>query len=276
METRYSVDNVRYQCMTTDELRSSFLVDNLFQQEEITLLYSDVDRVIIGSAAPVERKLTLSSAEELAAEYFTQRREVGVINVGGRGKIMVDGKEFFMENRDGLYIGRGSRVIEFETADHQSPALFYFLSYPAHGDYPTVQAKKADAEAVHLGSKNEANERTIYKYIHPGGMQSCQLVMGFTELAQGSVWNTMPAHTHERRMEVYFYFDIPDGAVVFHLMGKPSEIRHIVIRNRQAVISPSWSIHAGAGTSNYTFIWGMGGENQDFGDLQQVDMENLK
>lgn len=276
METRYSVDNVRYQCMTADELRSSFLVDNLFQQEEITLLCSDVDRVIIGSAAPVERKLTLSSAEELAAEYFAQRREVGVINVGGRGKIIVDGKEFFMENRDGLYIGRGSRVIEFETAARQSPALFYFLSYPAHCDYPTVQAKKADAEAVHLGSKNEANERTIYKYIHPGGIQSCQLVMGFTELVQGSVWNTMPAHTHERRMEVYFYFDIPDGAVVFHLMGKPSEIRHIVIRNRQAVISPSWSIHAGAGTSNYTFIWGMGGENQDFGDLQHVDMGNLK
>jgi len=276
METRYSVDNVRYQRMTTDELRSSFLVEHLFQQEEITLLYSDVDRVIIGSAAPVERKLTLSSAKELAAEYFTQRREMGVINVGGSGKITVDGKEFYMENRDGLYIGRGSRVIEFETAEHQSPALFYFLSYPAHCDYPTVHAKKADAEAVPLGSKNEANERTIHKYIHPGGIQSCQLVMGFTELAKGSVWNTMPVHTHERRMEVYFYFDIPDGAVVFHLMGKPSETRHIVIRNRQAVISPSWSIHAGAGTSNYTFIWGMGGENQDFGDVQHVDIENLK
>jgi len=275
METRYSVDNVRYQRMTTDELRSSFLVDNLFQQAEITLLYSNVDRVIIGSAAPVERKLTLSSAKELAAEYFTQRREMGVINVGGRGKVTVDGKEFRMENRDGLYIGRGSRVIEFETAARQSPALFYLLSYPAHCDYPTVHAKKADAEAVNLGSKNEANERTIYKYIHPGGIQSCQLVMGFTELAKGSVWNTMPVHTHERRMEVYFYFDIPDGAVVFHLMGKPSETRHIVIRNRQAVISPSWSIHAGAGTSSYTFIWGMGGENQDFGDVQHVDIENL-
>ncbi|MFC1992360.1 5-dehydro-4-deoxy-D-glucuronate isomerase [Chloroflexota bacterium] len=276
METRYSVDNVRYQGMTTDELRSSFLVDNLFRQTEITLLYSEVDRVIIGSAAPVERKLTLSSAKELAAEYFTQRRENGVINIGGRGKIVVDGKEFGMENRDGLYIGRGSRVIEFETADNKSPALFYFLSYPAHCDYPTVQAKKADAEAVHLGSKKEANERTIYKYIHPGGIQSCQLVMGFTELAEGSVWNTMPTHTHERRMEVYLYFDVPDGAAVFHLMGKPSETRHVVIRNRQAVISPSWSIHAGVGTSNYTFIWGMGGENQDFGDMQGVDMENMK
>jgi len=276
METRYSVDNVRYQRMTTDELRSSFLVDQLFQQGEITLLYSNVDRVIIGSAAPVERKLTLSSARELAAEYFTQRREIGVINVGGSGKVTVDGREFGMENREGLYIGRGSRVIEFETTAHQSPALFYFLSYPAHCDYPTAHAKKADAETVHLGSKNEANERTIYKYIHPGGIQSCQLVMGFTELARGSVWNTMPTHTHERRMEVYFYFDIPDGAVAFHLMGKPSETRHIVIRNRQAVISPSWSIHAGAGTANYTFIWGMGGENQDFGDVQHVELENLK
>lgn len=276
METRYSVDDVRYQRMTTDELRSSFLVDHLFQPEEITLLYSDIDRVIIGSAAPVERKLTLSSAEELAAEYFTQRREVGVINVGGSGQITVDGQEFGMENRAGLYIGRGSRVIEFETTACQSPALFYFLSYPAHRDYPTRHLKKAAAAAVHLGSKNEANERTIYKYIHPGGIQSCQLVMGFTELAQGSIWNTMPVHTHQRRMEVYFYFDIPDGAVAFHLMGKPAETRHIVMRNRQAVISPSWSIHAGAGTASYTFIWGMGGENQDFSDVQPVDSENLK
>lgn len=276
MEIRYSADNVRYQRMDTDELRSSFLIDNLFQKDEITLLYSDIDRVIVGSASPVKQKLTLSSAEELGAEYFTQRREIGVINVGERGKITVDGKEFGMEYRDGLYIGRGSRVIEFESADQDSPALFYFLSYPAHADFPTVHIEGAKVESVHLGSQDEANERTIRKYIHPAGAQSCQLVMGCTELAKGSIWNTMPVHTHERRMEVYFYFELPDEALVFHLMGKPSETRHVVVRNREAIISPSWSIHSGAGTSNYTFIWGMGGENQEFGDMQHSDMAKLK
>lgn len=276
MEIRYSADDVRYQRMDTDELRSSFLINNLFQKDEVTLLYSDIDRVIVGSASPVKQELTLASAEELAAEYFTQRREVGVINVGARGRIAVDGKEFRMENLDGLYIGRGSRVIEFESADQDSPALFYFLSCPAHSDFPTVHIERAKVESVHLGSQNEANERTIRKYIHPGGAQSCQLVMGCTELAKGSVWNTMPVHTHERRMEVYLYIDVPDEAVVFHFMGKPSETRHIVLRNREAVISPSWSIHSGAGTSNYTFIWGMGGENQEFGDMQHSDMAKLK
>ncbi len=276
MEIRYSADNVRYQRMTTDELRESFLINNLFQKDEITLLYSDIDRVIVGSATPTEQKLALSSAEELGAEYFTQRREIGVINVGGRGKIAVDGTEFGMEYRDGLYIGRGSRVIEFESADADSPALFYFLSYPAHADYPTVHIEGTKVESVHLGSQAEANERTIRKYIHPAGVQSCQLVMGCTELAKGSIWNTMPVHTHERRMEVYFYFELPDQALVFHFMGKPSETRHVVVRNREAIISPSWSIHSGAGTSNYTFVWGMGGENQEFGDMQHSDMAKLK
>ena len=276
MEARYSVDNVRYQRMTTDEIRSSFLVDKLFLSDEITLLYSDIDRIIVGSAAPNTRKLVLSSAKELAAEYFTQRREIGVMNVGGTGKVIIDGEEYSMENRDGLYIGRGKRVIEFESAHEKDPALFYFLSFPAHRDYPTVLAKQSEAEAVNLGSRKESNQRTIYKYIHPGGIKSCQLVMGFTELEEGSVWNTMPAHTHERRMEVYFYFDIPDDAVVFHMMGRPSETRHITVKNRQAVISPSWSIHAGAGTANYTFIWGMGGENQEFGDMDHIAIRNLK
>ncbi|MBN1856962.1 MAG: 5-dehydro-4-deoxy-D-glucuronate isomerase, partial [Dehalococcoidia bacterium] len=205
MEIRYSADDVRYKRMDTEELRSSFLINDLFKKDEITLLYSDIDRVIVGSASPVKQKLTLSSVEELAVEYFTQRREVGVVNVGGRGKITVDGKEFGMEYRDGLYIGRGNHVIEFETADQNSPALFYFLSYPAHSDFPTVHIEGATVESVHLGSQEEANERTIRKYIHPAGAQSCQLVMGCTELAKGSIWNTMPVHTHERRMEVYFY-----------------------------------------------------------------------
>lgn len=276
METRYSVDNVRYQKMNTDELRSAFLIDQLFQDDIITMLYSDIDRVIVGSAAPVKQKLVLSSAKELASDYFTQRREMGVINVGGAGKVTVDGEEYGMENRDGLYIGRGNKVIEFETLSENEPALFYITSYPAHSDYPTVLAKKSDAEAVKMGSKQESNERTIYKYIHPAGIKSCQLVMGFTELADGSVWNTMPAHTHERRMEVYFYFDIPDDATVFHFMGKPDETRHIAVQNRQAVISPSWSIHSGVGTANYTFIWGMGGENQEFGDMDHVAIKDLK
>jgi 4-deoxy-L-threo-5-hexosulose-uronate ketol-isomerase len=276
MEIRYSADDVRYRRMDADELRSSFLINNLFQQDEITLLYSDIDRVIVGSAAPVTRKLTLASAEALAAEYFTQRRELGVINVGERGTVTVDGRQFCLEHLDGIYIGRGNRVIEFETADRDSRALFYFLSYPAHNDFPTVHIERAKVESVHLGSQAEANERTIRKYIHPAGARSCQLVMGCTELAKGSVWNTMPVHTHERRMEVYFYMDIPDKAVVFHLMGKPSETRHIVVRNREAVISPSWSIHSGVGTSNYTFIWGMGGENQEFGDMQPCDIAQLK
>ena len=275
METRYSVDNVRYQKMTTDELRSAFLIDQLFKNDIITMLYSDIDRVIVGSAAPVKQKLVLSSAKELASDYFTQRREVGVINVGGEGKVTVDGKEHGMENRDGLYIGRGNKVIEFESLSENEPALFYITSYPAHSDYPTVLAKKSDAEAVKMGSKKESNERTIYKYIHPAGIKSCQLVMGFTELAEGSVWNTMPAHTHERRMEVYFYFDIADDAAVFHLMGKPDETRHIAVHNRQAVISPSWSIHSGVGTANYTFIWGMGGENQEFGDMDHIAIKDL-
>jgi 4-deoxy-L-threo-5-hexosulose-uronate ketol-isomerase len=276
MEIRYSADDVRYQHMDTDELRASFLINNLFQKDEITLLYSDIDRVIVGSASPVKQKLTLASAEELAAEYFTQRREIGVINVGERGKVTVDGKEFRMEHLDGLYIGRGSRVIEFETADRDAPSLFYLLSYPAHSDFPAVHIERAKVESVHVGSRDEANERTIRKYIHPGGAQSCQLVMGCTELAPGSVWNTMPVHTHERRMEVYFYMDLPDKALVFHFMGKPSATRHVVVRNREAVISPSWSIHSGVGTSNYAFIWGMGGENQEFGDMQHSDMARLK
>ncbi|MFC1620202.1 5-dehydro-4-deoxy-D-glucuronate isomerase [Candidatus Neomarinimicrobiota bacterium] len=275
MESFRSADEVRYQRMTTEELKSAFLIEQLFETDIIRLVYSDIDRAITGSAAPVMKKLELSVAAELASDFFTQRRELGVINIGQAGSVIVDKEKFALSHLDGLYIGRGSKRIEFSNDDAKSPALFYLLSYPAHKDYPTTHIKLAEAEPVHLGSMEESNERTIYKYIHPDGVKSCQLVMGLTKLKPGSVWNTMPAHTHPRRMEVYFYFDLPEDAVVFHLMGQPEQTRHIVIRNQEAVVSPSWSIHSGVGTSNYTFIWGMGGENQEFGDMSHVSMEDL-
>ncbi len=276
MEVRYIADPIRFQRMTTNEIRESFLVEKLFQPGEMYLLYSDVDRAIIGSAVPGKKKLTLSASKELAAEYFCERRELGVLNIGGAGQVEVDGQVFKLQNKDGLYIGRGSREVIFSSEQAENPAAFYLLSFPAHASYPTRQAKLAEAEAVPLGSAEAANQRTIYKYIHPRGIPSCQLVMGFTVLAPGSVWNTMPPHTHERRMEVYLYFDMADEARVFHLMGTAEETRHIVVANRQAVISPSWSLHSGVGTGAYTFCWGMGGENQTFEDMDAVAIDQIK
>ena len=276
MEVRYVADPIRFQRMTTSEIRDSFLVDKLFASDTIYLLYSEVDRGIIGSAVPGKKKLTLSASKELAADYFCERREIGVLNIGGKGQIAVDGKVFDLENRDGLYIGKGSKEIVFSSENSKNPAAFYLLSFPAHQTYPTKQAKLADAEAVHLGSAEASNKRTIYKYIHPRGIQSCQVVMGFTVLEPGSVWNTMPPHTHERRMEVYLYFDMAEDTRVFHLMGTADETRHIVVANRQAVISPSWSIHSGVGTGAYTFCWGMGGENQTFEDMDGIEIGAIK
>ncbi len=276
MHVRISADPVRFSRMTTDEIRDTFLIDTLFKKDVIEMIYSDVDRAIVGSAVPTSKPLALTAADELRADFFAQRRELGVLNIGGNGTVTVDGKPYKMSNRDGLYIGRGSKQIEFSNNDAQKPALFYLISYPAHAEYPTVHARKADAAAVQLGTPEQCNKRTIYKYIHPDGIKSCQLVMGFTELAPGSSWNTMPPHTHERRMEVYLYFDIPENARVFHMMGKPSETRHIVMANQQAVISPSWSIHSGVGTQAYTFCWGMGGENQTFDDMDGVGIEQIK
>ncbi len=276
MEMRYLADHVRNLRMNTAELRETYLVENLFNPGSLDLLYADSDRVIVGSAVPTNEELRLQGAKELASDYFAQRREIGVINIGGTGTVTVDGKRYLMEKPDGLYIGRGSKKISYTSEKITDPACFYMLSYPAHTVHATTQAKIGDAEAADLGSKAESNERTIYKYIHPAGIKSCQLVMGFTVLAKGSVWNTMPAHTHERRTEVYMYFDLDDKAVTFHLMGKPEETRHLVVRNRQAVLSPSWSIHSAAGTKNYTFIWGMGGENQEFADMDGIDMERLR
>ena len=276
METKYTPDPARFQRMTTAEVRDSFLIDSLFSPGAVDLVYSDLDRAIIGSAVPTDAPLSLSTADELRAAYFTQRRELGVLNIGGAGQVAVDGVDYQMANRDALYIGRGSREISFRSQDAGEPAAFYLLSYPAHATYPTAQARQADAEAVPLGSDRDANKRTIYKYVHPAGVRSCQLVMGFTELAPGSVWNTMPAHLHPRRMEVYLYFNLEEPHRVFHLMGAPDETRHVVVSNRQAVLSPSWSIHSGCGTSNYCFCWGMGGENQDFDDMDPTGTTELR
>ncbi len=276
MEMREAADSVRFARMTSEEVRDAFLLEELFVEGEVKLVYSFVDRVVVGAAVPTASPLALEGSKELASEYFAERREVGVMNVGEAGTVTVDGEVYAMDKMDALYIGRGSRDIQFASDDAAKPAAFYVVSYPAHTTYPTRHAKIADAEPVHLGTAESSNARTIYKCIHPDGIQSCQLVMGFTVLESGSVWNTMPAHTHARRMEVYMYCGLADDDRVFHLMGEPGETRHVVMRNREAVISPSWSIHAGIGTKAYTFIWCMGGENQAFNDMDAVAMEDLR
>jgi len=276
MEVRYLPDPVRFCRMTTQETREHFLIEGIFEPDMVCMAYCDVDRAIVGSAVPTKDRLNLSTADELRAQYFCERRELGVLNIGASGTITVDGRRLALANRDCLYIGRGSKDIAFASDNPKQPARFYLLSYPAHAEYPTVHLKKAQAEPVPLGSPEQANKRTIYKYIHPAGAKSCQLVMGFTELAPGCVWNTMPPHTHSRRMEVYLYFDVPQDGRVFHLMGRPDETRHIVVANGQVVLSPSWSIHSGVGTSAYTFCWGMGGENQAFDDMDGLSIGDLK
>jgi 4-deoxy-L-threo-5-hexosulose-uronate ketol-isomerase len=275
MEVRYAPDPQRFERMNTAEVRQSFLIHDLFVPGELKLVYSDIDRLIIGSAVPTTTPLLLEAGPELAADYFAQRREIGAFNIGGQGIVRVDGEEYPVANKEILYIGRGRQAIEFTTLDANNPARYYLISLPAHTSYPTQHAGLDAAESAHLGTQAESNRRTIYKYIHPQGIQSCQLVMGFTELAEGSIWNTMAAHTHERRSEVYMYFDLRGDAVVFHFMGQPHKTRHLVVRDGQAVISPSWSIHAGAGTSNYCFVWAMGGENQDFSDMDAIGMEEI-
>jgi 4-deoxy-L-threo-5-hexosulose-uronate ketol-isomerase len=263
--------------MTTEELRKAYLIDNLFMPDEVPMTYSDIDRSITGSAVPVKVKLKLlATKKEMAAEYFCERREVGVINIGGNGAITVDGKEFAMALKDVLYIGRGAKEVTFASKSLETPAKFYFVSYPAHKEYPTTHATLADAEHAYLGNQKDANKRTLNRMIHAKGIQSCQLVMGLTELEEGSVWNTMPSHTHQRRSEVYMYFNVAPDAVVVHLMGQPTETRHIIMRNGQAVLNPSWSIHSGGGTRNYSFIWAMGGENQVFDDMDGVTMDGLR
>lgn len=265
----------------TDRLREEFLIQRVFRPGEIYLVYSHIDRIITGSATPLAEKLVLTAGDELRADYFLQRRELGVINIGGDGKITVDGKTYNVAHRQGMYIGMGNKDIAFESDDPANPAKFYLNSAPAHMTYPTVVIKPEgveepgvvivkDENKKELGSAEEANHRVICKYILPGQVESCQLEMGMTHLEPGSVWNSMPCHTHDRRMEVYMYFELPEDAFVMHYMGEPQETRHIVMHNEEAVISPSWSIHCGCGSRNYTFIWGMVGENQDFDDMDHV------
>ncbi len=275
MELRTAASPKDVKNYTTDRLKEEFLIDNLFGTDVIKTVYSHIDRIITGSAVPVNGELILAAGEEIRAEYFLKRREMGVINIGGEGSIIIDGTAYTLGYKDGIYIGMGAKDIRFVSKDSLKPAKFYFNSAPAHKTYPTVLIKPEDCINVELGSLEGSNHRVITKYILPGQVQSCQLVMGMTSLKPGSVWNTMPCHTHDRRMEVYLYFEMPDDAVVFHYMGEPQETRHIVMRNEQAVISPSWSIHAGSGTQAYSFIWGMVGENQDFDDMDNVLMTDI-
>jgi 4-deoxy-L-threo-5-hexosulose-uronate ketol-isomerase len=262
--------------MSTQELRSSFLIEDLFRANEITLHAIDLDRVIVGSAVPLRQPLQLGAPEAIAAEYFTERRELGVLNIGDAGRVAVDGATYELAARDGLYIGRGSREISFASDDANQPARFYLISYPAHAVFPTARVRPADATPVELGAQANANQRTLSKYFYPASMPTAQLVMGVTQMHTGSVWNTMPPHTHQRRTEVYLYFDLPADAVVFHMMGRPDETRALVVRNGQVALSPSWSIHAGCGTASYSFCWAMGGENQEFADMQGVDIAELR
>jgi 4-deoxy-L-threo-5-hexosulose-uronate ketol-isomerase len=276
MEIRFQNSPAEVTMMDTDELRTNFLVEDLIQDDLVSFLYSHYDRVIIGGARPVNRELSLDNDPELRAGYFLERREIGIINVGGPGSVSVDGVRYELNKLDTLYAGKGVQDIIFSSADKSAPATFFLMSAPAHQTYPTRKMSKEEASPANMGEVETANKRTIYKYIHADGIQSCQLVMGLTVLATGSVWNTMPAHTHTRRMEAYFYFDVPEQHRVFHFMGEPTETRHLLIANHQAVLSPPWSIHAGCGTTNYAFIWGMAGENYTFTDMDAVAIPELR
>jgi 4-deoxy-L-threo-5-hexosulose-uronate ketol-isomerase len=276
MQIRFQQSPKEVSEMKTDELRSAFLISNLMQNDSIQLVYSHYDRVIVGGIKPVKQKLILQADKELRADYFLERREAGIINVGGKGKIIADDNVYELNKLDCLYVGKGVKDILFESIDAAQPAAFYCLSSPAHATHQTKLYTKEQAQPTTIGSIETSNERTIYKYIHADGIQSCQLVMGLTILKSGSVWNTMPAHTHTRRMEAYFYFDVAEEQRVFHFMGAPTETRHIVIANYEAVVSPPWSIHSGCGTSNYAFIWGMAGENYNYTDMDPAPVTILK
>ena len=275
-ESRFAVSPKEAKQMNTEELRENFLIDNIFSADEVKLVLSHFDRFITAGAMPITKKIALANPENLKAAYFLERREIGIINVGGKGIVTADGVAFELNYKEALYIGKGIKEVFFESLDANKPAKFYLNSAPAHHTFPTKKVTKADAEIVVLGSLETANHRTINKMLVNSVVETCQVQMGMTELKTGSVWNTMPAHTHDRRMEVYFYFEIPENQSVCHFMGEPQETRHIWMQNNQAVISPNWSIHSGAGTSNYTFIWGMAGENLDYGDMDHCAINDLK
>lgn len=276
MEVRFESSRKEVSGMNTAELRSNFLIENLFSEGEIQWVYSHYDRMMIGGAVPTDTKLKLETHPELRSDYFLERREIGIINIGGDGEVTADGQVFSVAKLGCVYIGKGRAEVTFKSKTSDNPARFYLLSAPAHHSYATQAYTKDDAQPTTVGSSETSNLRTIYKYIHLGGIQSCQLVMGLTTLHTGSVWNTMPAHVHDRRMEAYCYFDVPSGQRVVHFMGEPQETRPVWVSNEQAIISPPWSIHSGCGTSNYSFIWGMAGENKDYTDMDPVAMIDLK
>ena len=275
MKTVLISDPIRYSRMTTEELRDSFLLDKISRPGELNLRYIDLDRAVVGIASPADKPLALETSPELRASYFTERRELGALNIGGEGTVHIGDSSYSLQNLDLIYIGRGNPEIRFESKSAADPAVFYLLSYPAHTSHPVTVVKKESAQPMETGDVSNCNRRTIFKYIHAGGAKSCQLVMGVTHLHDGSNWNTMPAHTHMRRSELYFYFDLDSGARVFHMMGPPKETKHIVIADREVVISPGWSIHAGVGTRAYKFCWGMGGENQDYADMDPVKLDEM-
>ncbi|MCX2573050.1 5-dehydro-4-deoxy-D-glucuronate isomerase [Pedobacter sandarakinus] len=275
-ESRYAQSPAEVKQMDTASLRANFLIENLFEPNQVNLTLSHFDRYIVGGAMPVDGKLELPNPDALKANYFLERREMGLINVGGKAIIDADGVRFELDYKEALYIGRGTKEVFLASADGSMPAKLYINSAPAHQAYPTKKVSKAEAEIVELGTPATANHRIINKLLVNSVLPTCQLQMGMTELKSGSVWNTMPAHTHDRRMEAYFYFEVPKGQSVCHFMGQPQETRHVWMQNDQAVISPNWSIHSGAGTSNYTFIWGMAGENLDYGDMDHCAIIDLK
>lgn len=280
MDIRYSVNQRDFKRYTTEEVRGEFLIENLYKKDEVVAVYSHVDRMVTLGCMPVNEAVSISKDIDVWAnfgtEYFLERREIGIFNIGGAGKIKADGEVFEMGYKDCLYITKGTKEVTFESNSPENPAKFYMVSAPAHTSYKTTFISIEKAAKKPLGSMETSNKRVINQFIHPDVLQTCQLSMGMTVLEQGSVWNTMPAHTHERRMEIYMYFEVPENQVVFHMMGEGQETRHIVMQNEQAVISPSWSIHSGAGTSNYTFIWAMGGENQAFDDMDNIATTDLR
>ena len=280
MDIRYSANQRDFKRYTTEEIRGEFLIENLYKKDEVVAVYSHVDRMVTLGCMPVEEVVSISKGIDVWAnfgtEYFLERREIGIFNIGGAGKIKADGEVFEMGYKDCLYITRGTKEVTFESNSPDKPAKFYMVSAPAHTSYSTTFIPIEKAAKRPLGSAETSNKRVINQFIHPDVLKTCQLSMGMTVLEPGSVWNTMPAHTHERRMEVYMYFEVPENQVVFHMMGEGTETRHIVMQNEQAVISPSWSIHSGAGTSNYTFIWAMGGENQAFDDMDNIATTDLR
>ena len=280
MDIRYSVNQRDFKRYTTEEVRGEFLIENLYKKDEVVAVYSHVDRMVTLGCMPVNEAVSISKGIDVWAnfgtDYFLERREIGIFNIGGAGKIKADGEVFEMGYKDCLYITKGTKEVTFESNSPDAPAKFYMVSAPAHTSYKTTFISIEKAAKKPLGSMETSNKRVINQFIHPDVLQTCQLSMGMTVLEPGSVWNTMPAHTHERRMEIYMYFEVPENQVVFHMMGEGQETRHIVMQNEQAVISPSWSIHSGAGTSNYTFIWAMGGENQAFDDMDNIATTDLR